>query len=325
MWHGVHFLSPCFRSRFKSMVRIMLLPKSDVVILKGCISGYFHKTMESDMKIHTWFGAALSGAALSISAPAAHSIILTDIVMIVDESGSMGNVQANLRTNIGQFASILSAGGVDAQYGLVGYGNSQVKPRTLTDLTDPASFATAAQGLLTSGGTEPAYTASAYALNALDDQGDLFSFRSNALKNFIIFTDEPSNGDSTFAGTIGGNAVTFASIDQLLTDSNALYNAVLSGSSTVTSIGDLATNHGGQVFDLNGLNTTDSQVVSDFVDLFATAKLQETIDFCDANPTAPGCQGAGDPDNPNEVPEPAPLALLGLGLIGLGLRRRFMA
>ncbi len=38
------------------------------------------------------------------------------------------------------------------------------------------------------------------------------------------------------------------------------------------------------------------------------------IEFCDANPTAPGCAPSG-------VPVPAPLALLGLGLIGLALRR----
>lgn len=88
-------------------------------------------------------------------ASASHAAIITDIVMLVDESGSMGNVQTNLRNNIGSFASILSAGGIDARYGLVGYGNSGVRPRMLTDLTSPAAFATAAQGLLINGGTNP--------------------------------------------------------------------------------------------------------------------------------------------------------------------------
>lgn len=250
-------------------------------------------------------------------ASSAQSAILTDIVMMVDESGSMGSVQANLRNNIGLFANILSAGGVDARYGLVGYGSSTVAPRILTDLTNPTTFATAAQGLLVNGGTEPGYTATAFALNELDNQSSLFSFRSNAVKNIIIFTDEPSNGDTAPRGTVNGAAVTLLTVDQLLTDNNALFNAVLRGSSTITSYSSLAANHGGNVYDLNGLNTTDQAVVTTFVNSFARSKLQEIIDYCDLNPNDPACQGGG-----GSVPEPGMLALLGIGLMGLAAGRR---
>lgn len=243
------------------------------------------------------------------------AVIKTDIVMIVDESGSMGTVQANLRNNIGLFASILSAGGVDAQYGLVGYGNSSIVPRRVTDLTSPTAFASAALGLGTSGSVEPGYTATAFALNALDNQSSLFSFRGDAIKNFILFTDEPSNGDTVARGAVGGSAVTFSIVDGLLTSANALFNAVLSGASTINSFEALATNHGGQVFALSGLNTSNQTVVESFVTTFANAKLQETISFCDRNPNDPACQGG-------TVPEPASLGLLGLGLFGLAAIRR---
>lgn len=269
------------------------------------------------MKLKRLLAGAIASIAMLGAASSIHAaVIKTDIIMIVDESGSMGTVQANLRTNIGLFASILSAGGVDAQYGLVGYGDSQVRPRMLTDLTDPTSFANAAQGLRINGGTEPGYTATGFALNALDNQSSLFSFRSDAVKNIIIFTDEPSNGDTTARGMINGSAVTFSIVDQLLTDNNALFNAVLSGTSTVNSYRFLAENHSGQVFALSGLNTTNQAAVESFVTAFAAAKLQETIDFCTANPTAAGCQPG------TSVPAPGALALIGVGLFGLGIMRR---
>ncbi|MDX9875895.1 MAG: VWA domain-containing protein, partial [Spongiibacteraceae bacterium] len=226
--------------------------------------------------------------------------ILSDIIFVVDESGSMGTVQANLRNNIGLFASILTGTGqVDAQFGLVGYGNNAAVPRMLTDLTDVAGFATAAQGLVASGSTEPGYTATAFALNALDNQTDLFSFRPNAVKNIIILTDEPSNGDTVGRGSFDGSAISQAVLDALLTDNNALYNGVLSGNNTINSYSTLITDHGGTVFNLQQFNTTNQPVVEEFVADFAAAKLQETLDFCQLNPTHPACQPSAS------VPEPS--------------------
>lgn len=247
----------------------------------------------------------------------ANAAIISDIIMLVDESGSMGNVQVNLRNNIGTFASILAAGGVDARFGLVGYGNSSVRPRMLTDLTSAANFATAAQGLQINGGTEPGYSAVAFALNAIDNQSSLFSFRANSVKNIIIFTDEPSNGDNCNPGCqTGGNSTTQADADALLTQNNALFNAVLRGASTIASYDDLYLNHGGNLYDLNGLNTTNQTVIANFVDAFARSKLQEIVDFCTLNPNDPACQGGGT------VPEPGTLALLGVALLGLRAVRR---
>lgn len=250
---------------------------------------------------------ALCGMVNSASA----GLIKTDIVMIVDESGSMSTVQSNLINNIGLFASILADGGVDAQFALVGYGSSVRTGgsnyiRSLTDFVNAAGFATAAANLVVNGATEPAFDASAFALNALVSENANFSFRNDAVKNLIIYTDEPSNGDSEY---------NFNKTDALLKSNNALYNAVLQGDSTISSLGGLATGNGGQVFDLQGLNTTDQSVVTAFVETFANAKLQETLDFCTLNPSDPACVNV-------DVPEPTSLAIFALGLIGLAGRKK---
>ncbi|MFC4260580.1 VWA domain-containing protein [Marinobacter lacisalsi] len=264
--------------------------------------------------------AALTLCGAIFAAPLSAAPILSDIVFVVDESGSMGTVQQNLRNNIGLFASILTGTGqVNANYGLVGYGDYNAAPRMVTDLTDVSSFSTAAGSLTAGGSREPGYTATAFALNALDGQSDLFSFRSNAVKNIIILTDEPHDSyNSSSYGTIDGSAVDEAAADGALDDNNALYNGVLSGTSTTYSYETLITDHGGSVFDLTAFNTTDQDTIEDFVTYFANAKLKETLDFCDLNPTDPACNGSSNP-----VAEPSAFALLGLGLSGLvAIRRR---
>lgn len=259
---------------------------------------------------------ALCGALVTAQTQAAP--ILTDIVFVVDESGSMGSAQQNLKNNIGLFASILQGTGqVDARFGLVGYGDSNYAPRMVSDFTNPATFQVAANTLTTNGPRyEPGYAATAFALNSIDGQTDLFSYRSNAVKNIIIITDEPNNpGDSSAYGTVGGSNVSAPLLDQLLTNNNALYNGILSGSNTNASYSSLILGHGGNIFNLNSFTSSNQSVVETFVTNFANTKLQETLTFCQLNPTDPACVTTA-------VSEPAPFALLALGLAGLVSVRR---
>ena len=68
------------------------------------------------MKFKKTLSALIATVGLTF-ASAGHAVIYSDIVMMVDESGSMGTVQANLRNNISTFASILQAGGLDVRFG----------------------------------------------------------------------------------------------------------------------------------------------------------------------------------------------------------------
>jgi len=155
----------------------------------------------------------------------------------------------------------------------------------------------------------------AFGLNAIDSQSALFSFRPGALKNLILFTDEPSNGDGCAGCLTGGNATTLADVNALLSMDTALFNAVLREQGTINSYAGLATGHGGHVYDLNGLNTSNQTVVQQFVLDFSNSKLQETRDFCTLNPSAPACQGT-------TVPEPASMALFSIAACAAAMRRR---
>ncbi len=238
-----------------------------------------------------------------MSIPAQAGIVKTDIVMIVDESGSMSNIHTNLGNSIGLFASILQAGGLDAQFALIGYGFAGNNIRLLTDFVDAASFAGFTDDLYSVGSNEPAYDATAYALDGLTAESADLSYRTDAVKNLILFADEASNSDTEYDAS---------SLDALLQQSSALFNVVLGGE--FSELLTLASNNGGHGFDLNELNTSDTNALNAFVTNFAQVKLQETLDYCVANPNDPACSGGGSD------PVPAPFGF-GLMLFALAIMR----
>ncbi|MCA9206690.1 MAG: VWA domain-containing protein, partial [Planctomycetales bacterium] len=122
-----------------------------------------------------------------------------DIIVVIDESGTMSLTQQFTETFIPQLeAALVSIGVGDGtvgtnRYGLVGFGGSSFT-NELTGHAHPlgptgalwgtaAEYVIAAQGLSTSGGTEDGYSGIDFAL-------DNYAYRSSAAKFIILATDE---------------------------------------------------------------------------------------------------------------------------------------
>lgn len=167
--------------------------------------------------------AATLGVLVSSSAAFASSVnTISNVVFVVDESGSMGGEQAFLEDFVLDLDADLDAAGVtDRSYGVVGYGRSTAggAPRTIPS---PATLQNAADtkmslgSLVTSGGFEDGYEAIDFAL-------DEFSFTPGAAVNFVLVTDEDRD-------VRGGSNLDFNSIFGALSSQNILLNAVVNNS-----------------------------------------------------------------------------------------------
>jgi hypothetical protein len=284
--------------------------------------------------------ALVAALLAAFSAPAAFAAATTaDVVVIMDESGSMSGEQAWMPGTISLLNAGLVANGLSGNgYGLVGFGASSGTAGT--DLVrsipvgggqfgTPAEFATASAGLVTNGGTEDGYRGM--------DLASTYTFRAGAARNFILVTDEDRDN------TLG--SLTFASMLASLTGSNTLLNAVVNanflcgdssvalgmtangtgykangsggfttctGATNVSGAGntefdyvDLALASGGAAWDLNILRGGGLDAES-FTNAFIDVKVQEII------------------TQPPAIPEPETYALMlaGLGAVGWMARRR---
>lgn len=156
----------------------------------------------------------------------AANVKAVDTVVIIDESGSMSGEQSWIQQVIPSLESAFQAAGFGSgtdtnRYGLVGFGKSGSGNlgRTLTangnQLFGAGDFATAASNLVTSGGFEDGYSAIDYTFNN-------YNFRSQAVKNFILVTDEDRDN--------GNNTLTSQNILNRLQNSGTLLNAVVNAS-----------------------------------------------------------------------------------------------
>ena len=146
------------------------------------------------LQISTLFLTLVTVGATSATAASLKS---SDVVVIVDEYGSMNYEQTWLGTVIPQLDTALQNQGiVGNRFGLVGFGTSnQTLGRSLpvggAKFGNSAEFATATNSLLLNGSFEDGYSAIDFALNN-------YTFREGAAVNFILVTDEDrDNGNSS--------------------------------------------------------------------------------------------------------------------------------
>ena len=119
---------------------------------------------------------------------------LSDIVFLMDNSGSMQEEQEAVRINVVNFVNDLVGAGIDFNLGLCRFGAEQNQGHPIIEnngiLTDDANFFVQniwSRNVIT-GGFEPGW-------DALYDATTRFNFRPGSQKIFILITDETVTGD----------------------------------------------------------------------------------------------------------------------------------
>lgn len=199
------------------------------------------------MKLKNLAAAAIGLGALAF-APLAQAQF-ADIVLVVDESGSMAGEHAWIDGMISALNTKLVAAGVGSgvdknMFSVVGFGSDaghgavpgHLHTNLTSDLSVGGAFDVATNTLTTGGGFEDGYTGIDFAANNV-------SFRSGSKRNFILITDEDRD-------VTAGSTLTAATISATLKRLGALLNVVVDQAITGGKIGS---NGGAKTYAADGV------------------------------------------------------------------------
>ncbi|MDR0432306.1 MAG: DUF11 domain-containing protein [Bifidobacteriaceae bacterium] len=169
-----------------------------------------------------------------------------DVVFTVDESGSMDWIKDALTSNLPFMAETLAAD-LDFQIGLMGFGANPSPPVILQPATNNLEhFKTAVEGLRINGSQEPGIDAVGEATKAR------VGLRSNAAECIVMITDEGTQSSQW----------TEAQAMQAMSDRGAtLFSIVKSTLPSAATYRNMATNSGGQFFDIDAFQTNPQPVL----------------------------------------------------------------
>lgn len=269
-------------------------------------------------------------SAAAITVPTA-----ADIIVLMDESGSMSGEQAWIKTVVTALDNGLQAEGfTDVKFGSVGFavGSGPGLTRTFDVggelLFSAADFQTLNYSL--GGGTEDGWA-------AIEVAGT-YPFTPGAVRNFIMVTDEDrdnSQRDLTFDSVLLGIQNAGALLNTVVDANMVCANGATAVGITANGTGYVADGAGG--FDLcAGATATGGagSSIADYVDLaFASGGAIWDLDFLRQGGFAADsftsafldgkvAEIVAPPTPPTPVSSPASIALLGVGLSALGISRR---
>lgn len=140
------------------------------------------------------------------------TVLKTDIVFVVDNSGSMDQEADSVAASIIDFANFLSNSGLDAVFGCVGYYGNVNGAINLTDVSNLSNYLNRSYGTYRTygfSGPDSAMLETAaygYASGVYNENGvvgilfadSLFAWRVGSQRVFINFTDEPTQPSNLY-------------------------------------------------------------------------------------------------------------------------------